>query len=429
MSEKLQGTVKHFDASKGYGFIASQGSRDVFVHISAVQGHKLQVGDDVCYLQDVDVNGEVKAKCVEGGTGPPLRAKGKGKGKGKGKSKGPQSSPHFHRAAGHQELSAARSELADGSSVVVPAHQMIALASGFFEEPCPPDREQCAQGSQNVESEGVTVATYNLLHPYYALKYLEEEGISNTGECNWKARAPAIAALLRDGGMDVYLLQEVGLRQMMDLRSFMGGKVSARDWNEGGILCHSMDLGNYDCVHFTHPTRAAKDGVAILVQRERLNIRSQVAVPILGNGKEDATLGEPYMAAGIVIVDVVGWGESLALASAHLYEKKSAEPQKTLQSALEACGPVDAVVWGGDCNRTYGSPPPGYTFQIHGITPTRPKSPKNKFIDWIFASDCLTLGRGAKTMQFSHYTGLRLKSTGKTASDHRAEALVIGRAA
>ncbi len=38
MSERITGTVKWFNASKGYGFLARSGGPDVFVHFSAIQG-------------------------------------------------------------------------------------------------------------------------------------------------------------------------------------------------------------------------------------------------------------------------------------------------------------------------------------------------------------------------------------------------------
>ena len=37
MSERFVGTVKWFNASKGYGFIGRETGDDVFVHFSAIQ--------------------------------------------------------------------------------------------------------------------------------------------------------------------------------------------------------------------------------------------------------------------------------------------------------------------------------------------------------------------------------------------------------
>ncbi|MBS6035629.1 MAG: RNA chaperone/antiterminator CspA [Pantoea sp.] len=47
MFNKMTGLVKWFDAGKGFGFISPQdGSKDVFVHFSAIQGNDYKTLDE-----------------------------------------------------------------------------------------------------------------------------------------------------------------------------------------------------------------------------------------------------------------------------------------------------------------------------------------------------------------------------------------------
>jgi CspA family cold shock protein len=59
------GTVKWFNATKGFGFIApAQGSKDVFVHISALERagiRQLNDGQAVTYDLENDRNGRESA--------------------------------------------------------------------------------------------------------------------------------------------------------------------------------------------------------------------------------------------------------------------------------------------------------------------------------------------------------------------------------
>ena len=52
MADRVTGTVKWFNAGKGYGFIAHEGGKDLFVHFSEIQdagnGYRsLNEGDQV----------------------------------------------------------------------------------------------------------------------------------------------------------------------------------------------------------------------------------------------------------------------------------------------------------------------------------------------------------------------------------------------
>ncbi len=57
----MKGTVKWFNAEKGYGFIQVEGGEDVFVHFSAIQGEGFKT---------LDEGQSVEFEVTEGNRGP-----------------------------------------------------------------------------------------------------------------------------------------------------------------------------------------------------------------------------------------------------------------------------------------------------------------------------------------------------------------------
>jgi len=88
------GSVKFYNAQKGFGFIVGADGQDYFVHFSAINkdGFKSLANEEPVQF-DLEVNPETGKQCAVNVTGPggapvqgqPPRQKGSGKGFGKGK--------------------------------------------------------------------------------------------------------------------------------------------------------------------------------------------------------------------------------------------------------------------------------------------------------------------------------------------------------
>lgn len=59
----MTGKVKFFNESKGYGFITnSETGKDIFVHVTALNGVNLNEGDKVEYVEEEGKKGKVASK-------------------------------------------------------------------------------------------------------------------------------------------------------------------------------------------------------------------------------------------------------------------------------------------------------------------------------------------------------------------------------
>jgi len=66
--DRITGTVKFFNTSRGYGFVTPEdGSKDVFIHVSALESagiHGLNEGDKITFVPEDDKRGKGK-QCAQ----------------------------------------------------------------------------------------------------------------------------------------------------------------------------------------------------------------------------------------------------------------------------------------------------------------------------------------------------------------------------
>jgi len=56
----MEGTVKFFNESKGFGFITNDDTgKEIFVHITSLNGQSLNEGDNVEYVEEEGRKGKV----------------------------------------------------------------------------------------------------------------------------------------------------------------------------------------------------------------------------------------------------------------------------------------------------------------------------------------------------------------------------------
>jgi len=276
----------------------------------------------------------------------------------------------------------------------------------------------------------ITVATWNLLCPGYALKYSEREGLTN-GKDNWRIRGPIIAQLIADSQIDILFLQEI---------SAIPGQL--RKFGKFGSMMELMQPALeriYHIVHYTHPGRAARDGCAILLRKSTFSLTNQYPHYVSFRSRrwmmEEENLDEKvremdhnnvkYMATAIAEATHVGTKRKFRFASTHWYQKKAKDPDESLLRKLKNLAKKDedpvVTVWGGDLNTTNPFVP-NFT-SSKGGKPTR----QRRVIDWILINS-----RGGKfergnmvAQKFIAASKRKLKETAHTPSDHFADAVSV----
>jgi endonuclease/exonuclease/phosphatase family metal-dependent hydrolase len=213
---------------------------------------------------------------------------------------------------------------------------------------------------------------------------------------NWTSiRAPAIARILLECSLDLYLLQEV------DMQDLLLPELTKQ----------------YHVIAYPHPSREAGDAVVILAAKHRFVVQRQEMVPFLSKQNPH----QNYMCAATALVKDKVTSLVYLVASTHFYKKKSHEPETTLMAYLQThSNECNAVIWGGDCNDEYkNNKRSEYSCVAEGQNTRGAKR-----IDWIFYSG-LEGWRSEATEAFVDATMKLLEPTGYPPSDHFGEAITL----
>eukprot|EP01012_Entosiphon_sulcatum_P057985 TRINITY_DN818_c0_g1_i1.p2 TRINITY_DN818_c0_g1~~TRINITY_DN818_c0_g1_i1.p2 ORF type:complete len:274 (+),score=54.71 TRINITY_DN818_c0_g1_i1:959-1780(+) len=247
------------------------------------------------------------------------------------------------------------------------------------------------KGTTMAQSVVRTVSCYNMLLPFYAVKWQEHEGITADGKSNWPTRKTDITRLLTESWSDVFLLQEVGKQELSDLHT---GEL--QQW--------------YGALYEPHPWR--KDGLAILFKHNKYEIRSHT---VLHHGNS----GMVTLAA--VLLDKDTQQESV-FASVHVDWNDvpgRAQLEEIRRWVVQTAGQDGAhcrLVLGGDWNRTFehDSAPPATWGPLKVARMYSYKTRGDNKIDWIF----YTPGTGEEVQHRWADNTARLAQAA-TCSDHR----------
>jgi len=201
-----------------------------------------------------------------------------------------------------------------------------------------------------------TIGTYNILLPFYAVKWSDPEGLYPTGGDNWAHRKDSLYQFFTESWLDVFLLQEVGPNEVKDLYI-------------GEIAKH------YVQIYSPHPSR--RDGVAIWFKRSKFSLLYSFTLNhVNGHVSVFAKLQDKELPSA----------PSLVVGSAHVAWGADGDGQmQQLHAFLKDYHlPNSITMIGGDFNRGFDNVVDfihsGFTAGGDNTKPTRHQAK----LDWIF---------------------------------------------